>query len=46
MGRSRRILKKYYSKKNSSENILSIEFLLLKRIFFKAVYAFKFPSRS
>jgi glycosyltransferase involved in cell wall biosynthesis len=35
MGRSRRMLKKYYGKKDSDENILSTEFLLLRKIFSK-----------
>jgi hypothetical protein len=35
MGRSRRILKKYYGKRGSNENILSTEFLLLRKIFSK-----------
>jgi glycosyltransferase involved in cell wall biosynthesis len=35
IGRSRRILKKYYGKKDSGENILSTEFLLLRKIFLK-----------
>jgi glycosyltransferase involved in cell wall biosynthesis len=35
MGRSRRMLKMYYSGKGSGENVLSTEFLLLRRIFSK-----------
>jgi hypothetical protein len=35
MGRSRRMLKKYYGKRSPDENILSTEFLLLRRIFSK-----------
>jgi glycosyltransferase involved in cell wall biosynthesis len=35
IGRSRRMLKKYYDKRGSGENILSTEFLLLRRIFSK-----------
>jgi len=35
IGRSRRMLKKYYGKKGLSENMLSTESLLLKRIFSK-----------
>jgi GT2 family glycosyltransferase len=33
MSRSRHMLKKYYGKRGSEENILSMEFFLLRRIF-------------
>jgi hypothetical protein len=44
MGRSKRMLRKYYSGKGSGDNILSTEFL--KKNFLEDVHAFKFPFRS